>query len=1365
LPNNFIINHNDLSNFSRGFYPYVALVIEPRKRQAKVQKGNDKSKFGTYLRYKRVSKYENQTRIEQRIMYFIRNFEFTEKSLANEISKQFNITEDKAFEEYEKVKARYPNLKKSRKVLKKLENIPKYKPPGIGIDIQGKQPEKYKIRISGARDKLQLQRIILFMNILIYLYVEVYHFKKPERQILKKKLESLKNIAERRSKVDDIVNYAKEIKNVKQMTQIDKRRIGFKPEKGQNQWTRSCQNSGDDKKRRPQQYSRSSALTMDDLLKRGYFFNKKSGNYEKRAIYKGKNGKKTEVTLRTVKVNGFDEENNMTGEEIHYACDPEENGEHFYVGFLTRSMNPNGHCMPCCFKKDPLISKNKEKKDFFNKCLGQPDAAQVGQQGQKVVGDRLYILQDTNKIQEGRFGFLPKYLDIYFNYALKKQKKIKHHYLVKTETGYFFKYGSKQEEFQFLNAICSLFDMTIDDIRNKIAAFLAKDKNDQVFTSLNNGDIRTQFLTRDAYTSFIKSGDFLDFDIMNNILSVPSVITKHGLNIVVFQKKNIIIKKTFEKEKIREDFVVQCQNSEDIYGLKNSEKDCIFLVKENKNYYPIVMVHKDNELTKSMDIIKTFKYNQDSDNIVHHINDFYEKNCVGSFIDNIVYKNLSLTAKTMYYHLSNLSDKNYHVKSQYVDVRNKCKYLITATGIIIPVRPSGSLFDVPIIKSIDKYIYDYNKTIDYLEKLYELSDKKIPTKPIGVYYDENDNKSNKSSIKVNAIMTKTNDIIPVIPIDIKISKLESDKMIYENKPLNDKVDLEILKGKTNYIMDNRIMSVNKDKFDNESYELFRLEFSEFINKKENISAKGKLEDIMIKQDISKKDKVDKIKLLIYKLINSDLYEIYKNILSGVIIDEPTVQKKKPQTTSFVIDPADKTNMEISPDASDIENITHVNYMTGGKKNKRHRSSKFIPRRTGFYVDNDDASEEKENNDSYDNDIPGAEINDDDNFLNKKETVSTSISASKRKLLNKEQILPDESEESEESERSGREHELERTKGDKIIHIINDIPDLSNYQVSNDRMLCNTNESKDKCNINSHCHWTHSGCHLSLTNNMLIEFINKISEELAQNELKAIEIMQVEGYFVSDIVDYTRFTERPNQKIIRSTSNNIKKILNETFGKDSVPTKIGRRKSTKIVDINYQQINTDHPMTDLKTFYVQKIIPNNLSMFRAYVNGYYWLRNKLGDIESKNLGFYSPLQTDLSNYFRSLVIDWLNDSKNNKFIIKHMSNYLDIKKSSTDVIRDFIIKLAKDTSIMTNCVLELHVLSKINRTPIVVYNDYTAPLFIFDNGLVYDAYRDKSISSDYIKYVKSENKNVINLRFSFITNNRVPEDVETIYFKD
>ena len=84
--------------------------------------------------------------------------------------KQFNITEDRSLEEIDKIKQRYPYLKKSRKILKKFESLPKYKSPGIGIDIQGKQRENYKIRISGARNKLQLDRMVDFMNVLLFLY-------------------------------------------------------------------------------------------------------------------------------------------------------------------------------------------------------------------------------------------------------------------------------------------------------------------------------------------------------------------------------------------------------------------------------------------------------------------------------------------------------------------------------------------------------------------------------------------------------------------------------------------------------------------------------------------------------------------------------------------------------------------------------------------------------------------------------------------------------------------------------------------------------------------------------------------------------------------------------------------------------------------------------------------------------------------------------------------------------------------------------------------------------------------------------------------------------------------------------------------
>ena len=75
----------------------------------------------------------------------MRNYEYNDQSLANEISKEFNITEEQAFEEIENVrKEKYPNIKKSRKILKKLENIPKYKPPGIGLIFKVKAETNIK---------------------------------------------------------------------------------------------------------------------------------------------------------------------------------------------------------------------------------------------------------------------------------------------------------------------------------------------------------------------------------------------------------------------------------------------------------------------------------------------------------------------------------------------------------------------------------------------------------------------------------------------------------------------------------------------------------------------------------------------------------------------------------------------------------------------------------------------------------------------------------------------------------------------------------------------------------------------------------------------------------------------------------------------------------------------------------------------------------------------------------------------------------------------------------------------------------------------------------------------------------------------
>jgi hypothetical protein len=1240
LPEKYIINHNDLSEFSRYFYPYIALVIDPRKRQSKIGKEDESSKFGTYLKYKRVSKYDNQTRIEQRILYFLRNYEITDNVLINEISKQFNITTEKADEEIQKIKQRYQYLKKSRKILKKLENLPKYKSPGINIDIQGKQRDKYKIRISGARDKEQLNRMVEFMNILIYLYVETYLLKKPDRQELKEKLKKLNKIAKRRNKVVDIVSADEDTKTIKQMTKADKERIGYKPEEGQNQWSRCCQNSGEGKKRRPQQYNPSS---MAELLKKGYKLNKKTGEYERRILVKnGKSSKKSEVVLKTLKFMDFDNEGNPTGNEIHYACDPEENGEHFYVGFLTKCRNPFGHCMPCCFKKDPALTQNKNKLNFYKTCQGV-EIKDEKVEDEKNIMEMLYILQDTNKIQDGRFGLLPNYLDFYFNIMMDRDKYIKQHYLSKTKGGYFFKYGSVQDRYQFLNAIGSCINMNVEEIKNKIINILEKDDTEQLFTSLNNGDIKSQFGTKQHFINFIKTNPILDFDLLNNILCLPNVIYKNGMNIITFNKKTIIISKVFEKEKVREDFELMCGNIEDYYAITSTERENIFLLRDGKNYYPIVEVNKKDENDKSFTITKIFKYSNDKQNIMKQIAEFYQKNCKGSFLDSIIYRDSLPTAREILFYLTNINNKKYSVKYQVIDTRNKCKFFVTENNILVPTRPSGSIYNIQIVKSIDKYIQSFKDTYDELNKIYELTKKELDIKPNAVYYENKDGET----IEITAIVTRLLDVIPVVNIKMKINEIEKIGLKYENMPIIDKIDNDIIKRKTNIKIDERVENVNKDTYQNESYELFRLEFSNYLNRFENQSLKNKIIKIIDNKKYTINDKTENIRLILYRLIDRKLYEKYKKIIESknVQVDEET---------------------EIDVDENAASEDIEEKLQTGGKY-------------------------------------------------------------------------------------------------DKLVHIANDIPDLKNYMVNNDRESCNIHKNKDECNINIHCHWTRTGCYMSLTKKMVIKFINKVSDELAVYDRKALEILKIDDYYVSDIVDYNKFTTREGQKIIRSIGSNIKKELGDIFGTENIPI-IGKRKLKTLVEFNYQQLNQEFQLTDMKDYYLQRIIQNNLTIFRAYVNGYYWINNKYNDPETKNIGYYSPLQTEISNYFRGSVIEWIQNKKNSSKL-NDIIPYMKLKKDKNP--ETYAIKIGDNPSFRTNTVPELYILSLINNIPIIVYNDLNIPIFIYDSGLKYEKDNDKYKMSenDINKYINKTNRNkYINIKFVYISNFEIPDFIEVLYFK-
>jgi hypothetical protein len=275
-------------------------------------------------------------------------------------------------------------------------------------------------------------------------------------------------------------------------------------------------------------------------------------------------------------------------------------------------------------------------------------------------------------------------------------------------------------------------------------------------------------------------------------------------------------------------------------------------------------------------------------------------------------------------------------------------------------------------------------------------------------------------------------------------------------------------------------------------------------------------------------------------------------------------------------------------------------------------------------------------------------------------------------------------------------------------------------------------------------------------NDLLSNISKIIEECIMDGIKFKEIIQEENYYVSDVVDYTIYSDRPNQKIIKTSNFNIKKIMTELFGKDSIP-QLGKRKVGKQEFI----IDVDIPVAvEIGDEVFQEIISNKNSIIRSYVNCYYWLLNKLYDKDSRNLGYESELQERLTNLFKANMIDYLVGNVFNEELKKDISKYIELNKDilSKNIFTSSLSRLRKN-NYNTDGVLELIILSYMFPFPIVVFDNYNAVKYIFSSGPV--SVNDKTIE----KYTNKTLANkTIFMKFDFEGNNNIPKKIYSIYYK-
>ena len=102
------------------------------------------------------------------------------------------------------------------------------------------------------------------------------------------------------------------------------------------------------------------------------------------------------------------------------------------------------------------------------------------------------------------------------------------------------------------------------------------------------------------------------------------------------------------------------------------------------------------------------------------------------------------------------------------------------------------------------------------------------------------------------------------------------------------------------------------------------------------------------------------------------------------------------------------------------------------------------------------------------------------------------------------------------------------------------------------------------------------------------------------------------------------------------SSKILYLFSWTFNVNLFGNLTFKKNKTSLTIIEENEI----PVIRMKDYYLQEIIFNNDTIIRAYINVYYWLNNPLYDNNIRNLGYYSNLQSQITNLFKATIIDFI-----------------------------------------------------------------------------------------------------------------------------
>jgi hypothetical protein len=403
-------------------------------------------------------------------------------------------------------------------------------------------------------------------------------------------------------------------------------------------------------------------------------------------------------------------------------------------------------------------------------------------------------------------------------------------------------------------------------------------KNTSVYKKLKDDDIYIKTLVS-SYETFKKylldDTNKINYEYMWDFICQSThqngLLFEDGVNLIIFNSPMDDLTQKIELICPRIDY------SNELY---DHNKNTIILYNKGIHYEPICQLKQSSE-NKKLKMINMFfnneLINKNTPQLMPVLKEIIENKIHQCNAKNIITdKGFEFESNISAYEIYNiLIKKKYNIDFQIINTNNQAIALITTKDnktFYLPCLPSSINHSLDFKSFLSDDIYfNYKSSKAELVKLYQISNKTIPCKPVyKVVSDE----------FIVGILTLTNQFIPVIPIAVN-TITDSLKIIHSNSILD--IDKKIMSS--DKIDENRILVVKQIKLETNFYNMFRNTLKMVLNKKSNKQIRGDIIDIINDVKQTYYDKIDVIQKIIKELLSEKIKFVNYKVKSISDIDK------------------------------------------------------------------------------------------------------------------------------------------------------------------------------------------------------------------------------------------------------------------------------------------------------------------------------------------------------------------------------------------------------------------------------------------------------------------------------------------------